>query len=82
MTVCDVDLSTPGKIKLTTPTGKTLGIGYDQTVWTVTIDRPSMTGPEFSSFASKWNDRPIQRILLSARSPQAKHSLEYVINIS
>jgi hypothetical protein len=82
MTVCDVDLTEPGRIKLTTPKGKIVTLAYDQNAWTVTIDKPSTDGPEYSSFTSKWNNRPIQRILLTNKDLKAQGSLRYTISAS
>ncbi|HTK37181.1 MAG TPA: heparinase II/III family protein, partial [Pyrinomonadaceae bacterium] len=81
MTVCDVDLSKPGRIKLITPEGRMVLLTYDQNAWTVAIDKPSSEGPEYSSFTQKWNGRPIQRILLTSRDLRAKNSLQYTIAV-
>ena len=82
MTVCNVDLKEPGIIKLTTPTGKSVRLEYDQNILTMSLDKPSMEGREYSSFTSKWNNRPIQRILLTGRNPKAKGSIRYTIRES
>src|SRR5439155_7963292 len=82
MTVCDVDISEPGKIKLTTPTGKVIALNYDKNDWAIAIDKPSMAGPEYSSFSSKWDHHAIQRILLTSRNLQSKNTLHYTVNVS
>lgn len=82
MTVCDVDLTEPGIIKLTSSTGKIVTLIYDQNLWAVSVDKPSMEGPEYSSFTSKWNNRAIRRILLTGRTPKAKDSIRYTIRES
>jgi hypothetical protein len=80
MTVCDVDISEPGKIKLTTPTRRQITLEYGAG-WTVKIEKPSMEGAEYSSFISKWNNRPIQRIVLTASNPKSKDRLSYLIRV-
>jgi hypothetical protein len=79
MTVCEVDLTEPGKIKFSTPSGKRAVLAYSADEWTASVDRPSTEGPEYSSFASKWSNRPISRIILTAVDPRAKDSLRYAI---
>jgi len=79
MTVCDVDVSQPGIIKLSTSTGKMVVLTYDQNLWTVSTDRPSTEGPEYSSFTSKWNNRPIQRIILTGRNLKEQNLLRFTI---
>jgi len=81
MTICDVDTSEPGRINLTTQTGKVVYINYDRSLWTVTIDKPSTEGPEYSSFATKWGGRQIKRIILTANSPVARNTLHYSLKV-
>ena len=81
MTVCDVDITEPGKIKLTTPTGKIIVLTYDKADWTATIDKPSTEGPEYSSFTSKWDNHPIKRVLLTNKNPKSKNILKYSVNV-
>lgn len=78
MTVCDVDLSEAGKIKLTTAGGQKLTLEYGAG-WTAAIELPSTEGPDYGSIKSKWNDRPVRRIVLTAVDPQAKGNLRYTI---
>jgi len=80
MTVCDVDISEAGKIKLTTPSKKQITLFYDANDWTPSTDKPSMEGPEYSSFTSKWNNRPIQRIILTGKNLKSKNLLQYTVN--
>ena len=78
ITVCDVDTSEPGRIKLTTPTRKVVIINYAAS-WSASIDNPPMEGPEYSSFATKWGGRQIKRIILTADKPGAQDTLSYSI---
>lgn len=81
MTVCDVDLTESGKIKLATAAGKKVSLTYDAKIWTVAIDHPSMKGPEYSSFVSKWNKRPISRIVLTNKDLKVNASFQYVVSV-
>ncbi len=76
MTICDVDMSTPGRLKLTTPTGRVVTITYPPGGWTASVEKPSTQGPEYSSFATKWA-RPVSRIVLTASEPKPKDILRY-----
>ena len=80
MTVCEVDLSEAGKIKLTTPAKKQITLTYGAG-WTARLETPSTEGAEYSSFNSKWLDRPIRRIVLTAANPKAKDKLIYLIGV-
>jgi hypothetical protein len=82
MTICDIDLTVAGTIKLTTPTGKILILTYNKDEWIPTIEKPSTEGPEYSSFTSKWNNRPIQRIVLTSKSLKAKSTVQYSVIVS
>jgi len=82
MTVCDVNLTEAGKIKLTTAAGKVVILTYDKGEWTPTIEKPSIEGPEYSSFTSKWDNHPIKRIVLTSQNPKRKDRLQYSIRVS
>lgn len=79
MTVCDVDLSEIGKIKLKTPSGKIAVLNYDTKMWTVSIEKPSTDGAEYSSFKTKWDGHEIKRIILTATNPKAINTINYSI---
>jgi hypothetical protein len=79
MTVCEVDLSEAGKIKLKTPGNRIAVLNYDARVWTPSVDKPSIEGPEYSSFATKWDGREIKRIILTAKNLKIKETLNYSI---
>ena len=81
MTVCDVDISEAGKIRLTTPGGKKVTLIYSANDWTATIDKPSMEGAEYSSFKSKWYNRTIQRIVLNGKNLKNKNSAKYTVSV-
>ncbi|WP_247235567.1 heparinase II/III family protein [Telluribacter sp. SYSU D00476] len=76
MTIADVDTTKPGLVKLTTPGRQTFVLRYDPKEWKVSTDYPSTDGMEYRSFKTKWDNRPVQRILLSniSLSQKGKHS--------
>ena len=80
MTVCEVDLGEAGKIKLTTPSNKQITLLYDAADWSAAIENPSTEGAEYSSFTSKWNNRPIRRIVLTNKNPKSKNLLQYTLS--
>jgi len=65
MTVCKTDLSVNGTIKLTTTKNATYTIQYDPNQWTAASEYPSTEGMEYSSFKTKWDSKPVQRIVLN-----------------
>ena len=79
MTICEVDVSTPGKVVLTTPTQKSYVIRYDPKQWTVATEYPSTEGMEYSSFKTKWDSHPVQRILLTNTSLQPKGQFQFTV---
>jgi len=81
ITVCDVDTSEAGRLKLTTRAGKLVYVNYDLGSWTVSVDKPSTEGPEYSSFATKWGGRQIKRVILTANKPGARNTLRYTIKV-
>jgi len=87
MTVCEVDISVPGKILLTSQSNKTIKeanptrliIEYNQALWSVSNDFPSTEGMEYSSFKTKWNGSQVQRILLTSKKLDAKGKYQFTI---
>ncbi|MCD8540683.1 MAG: heparinase II/III-family protein [Leadbetterella sp.] len=80
MTVCETDLSTPGKIIFKVPGNKPVSLSYDPGRWEVSTDLPSTEGMEYNSFKTKWNKRAVRRILLTARNPAVKGKHGFVIS--
>ena len=76
MTIADVDTSTPGQVKLTTPDKQSFVLKYDPKKWSASSDFPSTEGMEYKSFKTKWGGSQVQRILLTNKdlSQKGKHS--------
>lgn len=81
MTVCDVDFSERGKIKLITPAKQIAVLNYEAKQWAVSTEKPSTEGPEYSSFATKWNGKLITRIVLTAINPKVSDKFNYSISV-
>ncbi|MGL4630813.1 MAG: heparinase II/III domain-containing protein [Leadbetterella sp.] len=77
LTVCKVDTSQAGKIIFSTPKGLSYQFVYDKKAWTVSLDYPSMEGPDFGSFAWKWDHQKIVRIHLIHKNPKPKGSYTF-----
>ena len=78
MTVANVDASEPGKIKIKASETAKLTINYDPGLWTVTTEYPSTEGMEYSSFKTKWDGKPVQRITLQRRALPSKGSAKFL----
>ena len=72
ITVCKVDISQLGKIKLTTSTNQLYYINYDAKQWSVITDYPSTDGAEYSSFKTKWGGNQVQRIQFTKKEMNLK----------
>lgn len=79
MTVADVDTSVPGKIGLKTLKNQAFTIQYDPKLWSVAIELPSTEGMEYVSFKTKWDNRPVQRIILTNNKLTQKGKYGFVI---
>ncbi|WP_394994089.1 heparinase II/III family protein [Emticicia sp.] len=79
MTICTIDTSLEGKITLKTPKNQLVTLQYDPKVWSVSTDLPSTEGMEYVSFKTKWDNRPVQRIILTNKNlaQKAKNSFTF-----
>ncbi|MFN8348514.1 MAG: heparinase II/III family protein [Spirosomataceae bacterium] len=82
MTVCDVDTSVPGKAVLKTWKNQTVTIQYDPKLWSISTDFPSTDGMEYVSFKTKWDNHPVQRILLTNKALTQKGKYGFVIGMN
>ena len=76
MTVGDVNLVEAGKITISDGF-LSMTLRYDAKKWTATTELPSTEGMEYSSFKTKWNSKPVRRIILTNTAPEAKGKLVY-----
>jgi hypothetical protein len=82
MTVCEIDISTAGKIIFSTPKNQKITLQYDPKLWSISTDFPSTEGMEYVSFKTKWDNRPVRRILLASTKllPKGKHGFTIGMN--
>lgn len=79
MTVNEVDTATPGKVLLKTPKGQSFTLQYDPKLWAISTDFPSTDGMEYVSFKTKWDNLPVQRIVLTHKTLPQKGKAGFVI---
>ena len=76
MTVAKVDVSRKGKVVFVGDKEK-LVLSFDEAVFTVTTENPTMVGAEYGKLMRHWDNRVITRVLLTANNPQTKGKLIY-----
>jgi hypothetical protein len=81
MTVCDVDISKPGKIIFTTAHGSTVLLEYDKS-WLATKEVLPFTTEEEQGLKYTWRNQPITRILLTLQKPSQSGSFRYTIALA
>ncbi|MBU1821265.1 MAG: heparinase II/III-family protein, partial [Bacteroidetes bacterium] len=79
MTICEVDTQVPGQVVLTTPSRRAYVLRYDPKQWKVATEFPSTDGMEYNSFKTKWDNHPVQRILLTNKSLKAKDQFVFTV---
>jgi hypothetical protein len=65
MSVCDVNLNTPGKITFTLPNHTKVYLDYDAALWDATQDKMVLDSPEDQLLKTNWKGRGIWRLLLT-----------------
>ncbi|MFN4146393.1 MAG: heparinase II/III family protein [Runella sp.] len=79
ITVCTVDLASAGKISIQTTNGQRFILQYDPKIWEATLEQLSTDGPEYRSFKTKWDNRPVQRIVLKNKVLNQKGKYNFVL---
>lgn len=82
MTICTIDNSVAGKITLKTPKGQVVTLQYDPKVWEVSTDLPSTEGMEYVSFKTKWDNLPVQRIILNSKNLAQKSKNSFTLGLN
>lgn len=82
MTICTIDNSVSGKITLKTPKGQVINLQYDPKIWEVSTDLPSTEGMEYVSFKTKWDNLPVQRIILNNKNLAQKSKNSFTLGIN
>lgn len=77
MTVATVDASEPGEIRLIGEENVRLTLSFDASVWTLSLDQPEQTGPDYGGIPAQWDGKAVVRILLTHRQPGQSGQLHY-----
>ncbi len=72
MTVCEIDNTQKGTIIFKGDKNNKLTLNYDEKKWSISIDRPSTEEMDFVSFKTKWDYKPISRVILTSIQPKIK----------
>ncbi|WP_461790994.1 heparinase II/III domain-containing protein [Pedobacter sp.] len=80
MTVCDVDLATPGKIVYATASGKKVLMDYDKNAWEAKKEMMDLNSVESSKFKESWGGKPIWRVLLTNKLNAPKATTTFKFN--
>lgn len=65
MTVCNVDLATPGRVLFTTSAGKKVALTYDKNTWEAKKEMMDLNTVESAKFKETWGGKNIWRVLLT-----------------
>lgn len=79
MTVCETDLSQPGKIRFLLSENKAVTLNYNPGLWKVSIEKAGNGIPEEQGLKTSWHGKTIYRILLTALKLPASGKTEYTI---
>jgi len=79
MTVCEADLTQPGKIIFSTEHGKKVLLQYGKE-WQVLKEPMNLVSEEEQGLKYTWRNQPITRILLTLKSPATIKEFRYVIS--
>jgi len=80
MSVCDIDITTPGKIVFNLPDEIKVYLDYDASSWNINKEKMELITPEDEGLKHSWNGRDIWRILLTAKENNPKHLITYKIH--
>ena len=80
MTVCNTDITSPGKIIFDLTGENKVYLDYDNKIWNITKEKMDLVTPEDQGLKHSWDGRTIWRILLTAKSPVQKESITYKIH--
>ncbi|MBE7178296.1 MAG: heparinase II/III family protein [Mucilaginibacter polytrichastri] len=80
MTVCKADVSKPGTIRFTTEKGDKISMDYDAKFWSASAEVVKLDQPEDQKIKSNWNNRPVTRILLTAKNNPQNAQITYSLH--
>jgi hypothetical protein len=80
MTVCNTDISSPGKIIFYLPGEQKVFLDYDTKIWKASKEKIELVTPEDQGLKESWDGRDIWRVLLQLKKPVKKASVMYTIH--
>jgi hypothetical protein len=80
MSVCDVDVSTPGKITFTLPSHNKVYLDYDAALWSANKEKMVLESPEDQGLKHSWEGKDIWRILLTCKKHDATNVAKYLVH--
>lgn len=81
MTVCNTDISQPGKILFTTEKNGKVVMTYNATDWKISKEKMPLAEPHEQGLKANWNNKTIWRILLTNISQQQEGGFVYGISM-
>ena len=79
MTVCNTDITTPGKIIFYMPDQSKVNLDYNPALWSILKEKMELTTPEDQGLKHSWDGRTIWRILLTGKFLARNNSISYRI---
>jgi hypothetical protein len=79
MTVCDVDVASPGKITFTLPDQSKVYLDYDASTFTATKEKMELTTPEDQGLKHSWDGKAIWRVLLTMKGNKMNGEIKYLV---
>ena len=80
MTVCNTEISQPGKIIFTTAHGSKVFLSYDPLLWSIQKDKMELLAPEDQALKVTWQHADIYRILLISKLNPFTGKRKYTIS--
>lgn len=80
MSVCDIDITAPGKIVFNLPDQTKVYLDYDASFWNISKEKMDLVTPEDQGLKHSWEGRDIWRILLTGKGHSLKHAITYKIH--
>ena len=80
MTVCNTDITNPGKIIFNLSGQTKVYLDYDPAVWSIGKEKMELTTPEDQGLKHTWDGKDIWRILLTEKFHVQKKSISYKIH--
>jgi hypothetical protein len=77
MTVCEADLSQPGKIVFKVPGSNAVTMEYSASEWSVHQETMSQSAPDEKRLSDNWGHRPIWRLLFVNKKHAASGTFKY-----